>query len=51
MGLFVNEPTLLSQETVFAWHITGSTETFNNANNTVSFYNQVDLEKLLIAYR
>ncbi|XP_036345831.1 uncharacterized protein LOC118755088 [Rhagoletis pomonella] len=42
--------TLLAQETVFGWIITGRTDTSNPGTNIVSYYSEVSLDKQLSAF-
>ncbi|XP_036317395.1 uncharacterized protein LOC118732370, partial [Rhagoletis pomonella] len=42
--------TLLAQETVFGWIITGRTDTTNPGTNIVSYYSEVSLDKQLSAF-
>ncbi|XP_036336127.1 uncharacterized protein LOC118746379 [Rhagoletis pomonella] len=42
--------TLLAQETVFGWILTGQTDTVTPANKCVSFFNEVSLDKRLASF-
>ncbi|XP_036348072.1 uncharacterized protein LOC118757468, partial [Rhagoletis pomonella] len=42
--------TLLAQETVFGWILTGQTEAISNTNKRVSFFNEVTLDKRLASF-
>lgn len=42
--------TLLAQETVFGWILTGCTEAPNPTNNIVSYHSEVALDKQLTAF-
>ncbi|XP_036342389.1 uncharacterized protein LOC118751681, partial [Rhagoletis pomonella] len=42
--------TLLAQETVFGWIVTGKAESSNTTNKRVSFFNEVTVDKQLTAF-